>query len=109
MPFGVEPVVLPGAGGLGASMMPEVEGVVDGVGTASRGTECVVGIVEAVGEVLVALPLTSLAGCGMLGGSDGFGVWGGAVGCDACCGAWLEVPEPALRLGVALGVSLGLS
>ncbi len=56
------PVVLSGAGGLGASTMPVLEGVVEGVGTASRGTESVVGIVEAVGEVLVELPFTLLKG-----------------------------------------------
>lgn len=36
-------VVLPGGGGLGASTMPLVEGVVEGVGTESRGCELVVG------------------------------------------------------------------
>ena len=59
-------MVLPGAGGLGASTIPGVEGVIDGVGTESRDTEWVVGRVEAVGEVFEELPLTSFAGDGML-------------------------------------------
>ena len=37
------PVVLPAGGGLGASTMPVVDGVVEGVGTESMGTELVVG------------------------------------------------------------------
>lgn len=59
---GVELVVLPGGGGLGASTMPGVEGVVEGVGTESSGTEWVVGSVDAEGEVLDGLPLTLFSG-----------------------------------------------
>jgi hypothetical protein len=55
-------VVLPGGGGLGASTMPEVEGVVEGVGIESRGTELVVGKVDAVGEVFDGLPFTLFKG-----------------------------------------------
>jgi hypothetical protein len=47
--------------------MPVVEGVVEGVGIESIGTELVVGKVEAVGEVLLGLPLMLLSGCGMAG------------------------------------------
>ena len=36
-------VVVPGGGGLGASTMPELEGVVEGWGMVSIGTELVVG------------------------------------------------------------------
>ena len=68
---------------MGASTMPEVEGVVDGVGTESKGTELVVGYEAAVGEVLSGLPLTLLAGCGMLGGPEGCCCCAGAC---ACCG-----------------------
>ena len=75
-PLGVVPVVLSGAGGLGASTMPVLDGVVDGVGTESVGTELVTGKVEAVGEELNSLPLTLLAGCGMLGGPE-VGRWSG--------------------------------
>jgi hypothetical protein len=42
--------------------MPEVEGVVEGVGSESVETEWVVGKVEAVGEVLSGLPFTLLRG-----------------------------------------------
>lgn len=56
--------------------MPGVEGVVDGVGTESRGTEWAVGNVDAVGELFEALPLTSLEGCGMLRGLEFAGVCG---------------------------------
>ncbi len=66
-PPGVVPVVLSGAGGFGASTMPLLDGVVDGVGTESVGTELVTGKVDAVGEVLNSLPLTLFPGCGMLG------------------------------------------
>jgi len=65
------PVVLSAGGGLGASTMPAVEGVVEGVGTESIGTELVVGNVEAVGEVLEGLPLMLFSGCGMLTGPEG--------------------------------------
>ena len=41
--MGLVLVVLPGGGGLGESTMPEVDGVVDGVATESKGTEFVVG------------------------------------------------------------------
>ena len=68
-------VVLPGAGGFGASTMPEVEGVVEGVGRVSVGTELVVGRVEAVGEVLSGLPFTLLKGWGADGGPEGC-CWG---------------------------------
>jgi hypothetical protein len=63
-------VVLPGGGGFGASTIPWLGGVVEGEGTVSNGTELVVGNVEAVGEVLLELPFTSLAGGGMLPGPD---------------------------------------
>ena len=82
--MGLVPVVLPGGGGLGESTMPEVEGVVDGVGTASKGTELVVGYEAAVGEVLSGLPLTLLAGCGMLDGPEGCCCC--CAGACACCG-----------------------
>ena len=52
----------PGAGGLGASTIPEADGVVDGVGTASNGTELVVGRVDAVGDVFDGLPFTLFTG-----------------------------------------------
>lgn len=65
MPAGAVLVVLPGGGGFGASTMPEVDGVVDGAGTESSGTELVVGNVDAVGEVLDGLPFTLLSGCGI--------------------------------------------
>jgi hypothetical protein len=42
-PVELAPVVLSGGGGLGASTMPVLEAVVDGVGTESMGTELVVG------------------------------------------------------------------
>lgn len=42
--------------------MPEVDGVVEGVGTESSGTESVVGRVEAVGDVFEGLPFTLLSG-----------------------------------------------
>ena len=61
-------MVLPGGGGLGASTIPEVEGVVEGVGTESSGTEWVVGSVDAEGEVFAGLPLTLLSGCGEFAG-----------------------------------------
>ena len=61
-------MVLPGGGGLGESTMPDEDGVVDGVGIESMGTDWVVGRVEADGEVLAGLPFTLLSGCGMLGG-----------------------------------------
>ncbi len=51
--------------------MPVVEGVVEGVGIESIGTELVVGKVEAVGDVLLGLPLMLLSGCGMLTGPSG--------------------------------------
>jgi hypothetical protein len=60
--LGDVPVVLPGAGGLGASTIPEVDGVVEGVGTESSGTELVVGKVEAVGDAFDGLPLTLFNG-----------------------------------------------
>jgi len=69
-PLGDCDVVLPGGGGFGASTIPELGGVVEGEGTESSGTELVVGKVEAVGEVLLELPFTSLAGGGMLPGPD---------------------------------------
>ena len=68
-------VVLPAGGGLGASTMPEVEGVVDGVGTESVGTETVTGSVAAVGEVFVGLPFTLFKGWGIL--------WGLLLGCTS--------------------------
>ena len=74
--MGAVPVVLPGAGGLGASTMPEVEGVVEGVGSESVGTELVVGKVAAVGEVLSGLPFTLLRGWGMLTGPEVCAGWG---------------------------------
>ena len=61
---------------MGASTMPEVGGVVDGVGMESVGTEFVTGRVEAVGEVFEELPFTLLAGWGMLCGP--------LAGCEAC-------------------------
>jgi hypothetical protein len=64
-PFRTAAVSDPAGGGFGASTMPLVEGVVEGVLTASSGTELVVGSVDAVGEVLFGLPLTLLNGCGM--------------------------------------------
>ena len=42
--------------------MPEVAGVVDGVGTESVETESVTGSVAAVGEVFVGLPFTLFKG-----------------------------------------------
>ena len=81
--MGLVPVVLPAGGGLGESTMPEVEGVVDGVGTESKGTELVVGNEAAVGDVFSGLPLTLLAGCGILGGPEGCCCCAGAC---ACCG-----------------------
>jgi hypothetical protein len=42
--------------------MPEVAGVVEGVGIVSMGTEWVVGKVEAVGEVFEGLPFTLFNG-----------------------------------------------
>ena len=63
MPSGVAAdgeVVLPGGGGFGASTIPEVDGVVEGDGIVSIGTELVVGKVDAVGEVLAGLPFTLL-------------------------------------------------
>ncbi len=54
--------MLAGAGGLGASTMPEVEGVVEGVGIESSGTEWVVGRVDAVGDVFEGLPFTLFKG-----------------------------------------------
>lgn len=78
---GVVAEVLPGAGGLGESTMPGVDGVVDGDGMESSETECVVGMVEAVGEEFEALPLTLLAGSGMLWGADCDGACDG----DGCC------------------------
>ncbi len=63
-------MVLPGAGGLGASTMPEVEGVVEGVGSVSVATEWVVGKVDAVGEVLSGLPFTLLRGCAIGAGPE---------------------------------------
>jgi hypothetical protein len=59
---GVAPVVLSGAGGFAESTIPEPPVVVDGVGIASRGTEFVVGICEAVGVVFRLLPRMLLAG-----------------------------------------------
>ena len=47
---------------MGASTMPEVGGVVEGVGIESSGTEFAVGKVEAVGEVFVGLPFTLFNG-----------------------------------------------
>ena len=55
----------PAGGGFGASTIPSVEGVVEGVLTESSGTEFVVGKVEAVGDVLLGLPFTLLKGCGI--------------------------------------------
>jgi hypothetical protein len=55
---------------LGASTMPDVGGVVEGVGTESSGTEWAVGRVAAVGEVFDGLPFTLFNGCGMLTGPD---------------------------------------
>ena len=55
-------MVVPGGGGLGASTMPELEGVVEGCGRESVETELVVGKVDAVGLVLVELPLTLFRG-----------------------------------------------
>src|SRR5665213_603324 len=74
-PFGEAGFTAPGGGGLGASTMPLAGGVVLGVGMVSIGTEFVTGNVDAVGEVLLGLPFTLLAGCGMLGGTEpSFGV-----------------------------------
>jgi hypothetical protein len=66
---------------LGASTIPEVEGVVEGVGTESSDTEWVVGNVEAVGEVFDGLPFTLFNGWGILVGPEGddevdAGIWG---------------------------------
>jgi len=61
-PLGEVLVVVPGGGGLGASTMPELEGVVEGCGRESVETELVVGKVDAVGLVLVELPLTLFRG-----------------------------------------------
>ena len=55
-------MVVPGGGGLGASTMPLEDGVVEGVGSVSVGTELVVGKVDAVGLVLAGLPLTLFMG-----------------------------------------------
>jgi hypothetical protein len=76
LPLGAVPVVLPGAGGLGASTIPEVGGVVEGVGIESSGTEWAVGRVAAVGDVFEGLPFTLFSGWGMLTGPDVTGVWG---------------------------------
>ena len=54
--------MLVAGGGLGASTMPEVEGVVEGVGIESSGTEWVVGRVDAVGDVFDGLPFTLFKG-----------------------------------------------
>ncbi len=53
-------VVLPGGGGFGASTIPELDGVVEGVGRELIGTEFVVGSVDAVGDELLELPFTLL-------------------------------------------------
>ena len=45
-PLGDCEVVLPGGGGLGASTIPVLDGVVEGVGSALNGTESVVGSVR---------------------------------------------------------------
>ena len=67
-PLSVAAVSEPAGGGLGASTMPLVGGVVEGVAMESIGTELVVGYVAAVGEVLLGLPLTLLIGRGSAGG-----------------------------------------
>ena len=93
MPSGVAAdgeVVLPGGGGFGASTIPEVDGVVEGDGIVSIGTELVVGKVDAVGEVLLGLPFTLFSGCGTLPGPDG------VVFCPA-------VPPTKLCAGLSAG------
>ena len=59
-PLGDCEVVLPGGGGLGVSTMPLLDGVVEGVGSESSGTELVVGICDAVGVTFAELPFTLL-------------------------------------------------
>ena len=80
-PLGEAGFTAPGSGGFGASTMPLAGGAVLGVGMESLDTEFVTGNVDAVGEVLVGLPFTLLAGCGMLGGTEpGFGLKAGTGG-----------------------------
>jgi hypothetical protein len=69
-PLGDCDVVLPGGGGLGASTIPVLEGVVEGVGSELSGTELGVGSWDAVGDVLFSLPFTLLYGCGTLTGQE---------------------------------------
>lgn len=67
-------VVLPAGGGFGALTIPVDGGAVEGVGSELNGTELVTGSVDAVGETLLGLPRTLLAGCGMTGGVEDGGV-----------------------------------
>lgn len=55
--------VVAAGGAFGESTIPVEDGVVEGVGRLLIGTDCTVGISEAVGEWFALLPFTLFAGC----------------------------------------------